>query len=236
MEIFVAAAAALLAGRDANETKLEIGRTFHPSTKPKKRVWNSSPHVTHVTRLFLPFFWPAPSARPSSLPPHQSTSPEEFSQPESPIMGQRLLPTHLGSRARRPDRRVATEYLALLAAKDGSVRATADACKLPSRQKAQDRLHPRCRPSPRQHALHHNGFFKLTMQKRLNVGLFAIMIAFTLPLPTVSASRQSRRIASRRSTRVSSSSCSTPSVLLWVSVPGRASSSPLSTFQQRTAQ
>ncbi|EST07703.1 hypothetical protein PSEUBRA_002800 [Kalmanozyma brasiliensis GHG001] len=76
----------------------------------------------------------------------------------------------------------ASEYTAFFLTKDGSFRATVEACNLPARQKLKTDLTHGAAPLLDNTLCATMGFFKLSMQKRLNVGLFAIMIAFTLPL------------------------------------------------------
>lgn len=76
----------------------------------------------------------------------------------------------------------ATEYVAFLLSKDNSLRALAEACNLASRKKLRTDLTHGAVPLLDNTLCTTMGFFRQSMQKRLNVGLFAIMIAFTLPL------------------------------------------------------
>lgn len=76
----------------------------------------------------------------------------------------------------------ATEYTAFLLSEDTSIRSLAASCKLPSRQKLKTDVTQGALPLLDNMLCTTMGFFGRSTQKRLNVGLFAIMIAFTLPL------------------------------------------------------
>lgn len=76
----------------------------------------------------------------------------------------------------------ATEYTAFLLSKDDSLRTSATSCNLPSRQKLATDVTHGAVPMLDNFLCVTMGFFQRCTQKRLNVGLFAIMIAFTLPL------------------------------------------------------
>lgn len=75
-----------------------------------------------------------------------------------------------------------TEYTAFLLSKDESLRALGTNCNLPSRKKLRTDLTHGALPLLDNFLCATMGFFQRSTQKRLNVGLFAIMIAFTLPL------------------------------------------------------
>lgn len=76
----------------------------------------------------------------------------------------------------------ATEYLAFLLSKDNTLRTLKEACLVPSRKKLRTDVTHGALPHLDNILCVTMGFFRQSMQKRLNVGLFAIMIAFTLPL------------------------------------------------------
>lgn len=75
-----------------------------------------------------------------------------------------------------------TEYIAFLLSEDQSIHVLAASCNLPSRQKLRTDLTQGALPLLDNTLCTTMGFFQRSMQKRLNVGLFSIMIAFTLPL------------------------------------------------------
>ncbi|SPO23245.1 uncharacterized protein UTRI_01923 [Ustilago trichophora] len=77
---------------------------------------------------------------------------------------------------------VATEYTAFFLSEDKSIRALAASCKLPSRQKLKTDVTHGAVPLLDNTLCTTMGFFRRSTEKRLNVGLFAIMIACTLPL------------------------------------------------------
>ncbi|ETS62959.1 hypothetical protein PaG_02728 [Moesziomyces aphidis] len=76
----------------------------------------------------------------------------------------------------------ATTYTAFLLSPDNKLRALAQSCNLPSRQKLPTDFTNGALPLLDNTLCTTMGFFKANTAKRLNVGLFSIMIAFTLPL------------------------------------------------------
>lgn len=76
----------------------------------------------------------------------------------------------------------ATQYTAVLLSRDNSIRALSAACNLASRQKLRTDLSRGAFPLLDNTLCTTMGFFQRTTEKRLDIGLFAIMIAFVLPL------------------------------------------------------
>lgn len=76
----------------------------------------------------------------------------------------------------------ATEYTAFFLSEDSSIRALAASCKIPSRQKLRTDVSQGAFPLLDNLLCTTMGFFRRSTQKRINVGLFAVVFAFSLPL------------------------------------------------------
>ena len=76
----------------------------------------------------------------------------------------------------------AASYTAFMLSPDNTIRSLAQSCNLPSRQKLPTDFSKGALPLLDNTLCTTMGFFKANTAKRLNVGLFAIMVAFTLPL------------------------------------------------------
>ncbi|SJX61830.1 uncharacterized protein SRS1_12814 [Sporisorium reilianum f. sp. reilianum] len=76
----------------------------------------------------------------------------------------------------------ASEYVAFFLTKDTSLHTLVETCNLASRKKLRTDLTHGALPLLDNGLCATMGFFRQSMHKRLNIGLFAIMIAFTLPL------------------------------------------------------
>ncbi|SNX83138.1 uncharacterized protein MEPE_01844 [Melanopsichium pennsylvanicum] len=90
-----------------------------------------------------------------------------------PVLGLALLGLLAGA---------VTEFTAFLLSSDNSLRSLASSCNLRSRQALKTDITQGAVPLLDNTLCATMGFIRRSTQKRLNVGLFAIMISFTLPL------------------------------------------------------